>query len=56
MALGGQEHLNVLGGGIEALGELGRGHDGRLIFRERRGKISIGWRIVVRMKVLKLIS
>lgn len=46
VALSRQEHLNVLGGGVENRGKLRGGHDGRLILqRTAKLKISIVWRL-----------
>lgn len=45
VALSRQEHLDVLGGGIEGGGEVGGSHDGRLLaflfFPERRVKLAV---------------
>lgn len=50
VALSRQEHLNVLGGGVENRGELRGGHDGRLILqRTAKLKVSIVWRLPVVM-------
>lgn len=46
VALSSQEHLNILGGGVEDRGKLRGGHDGRLILqRTAKLKISIVWRL-----------